>query len=72
MKSVSVRETVTYSIIAALERGVVPWVKPWTSGEAIRPSPQRREPAALSRRQRPAALVRGDEKRLPLFRLVDC
>ena len=35
MKGVSVYETVTNAIIAELERGVAPWVKPWASGETI-------------------------------------
>lgn len=38
MKAVCVHETVTHAIIAALERGVVPWVKHWTSGRVHRRS----------------------------------
>ena len=70
MKAVCVYESVSNAVIAALERGVVPWVKPWRAVKSS-PFPTTLRAAALSRHQRPAALERGDEEGLPLSRLAD-
>ena len=37
MGNVEVYQAVTHKIIAALEKGVVPWSKPWTGGGSNAP-----------------------------------
>jgi antirestriction protein ArdC len=50
---------ITAKIIAELERGIVPWVQPWTSISQLCPlaSHQRPHPPPLFRHQYPVVVV---------------
>ena len=54
---------ITQRIVTALEAGTPPWVRPW-SGEADPTAHERRDPAAVPRRQLPDADDRGAGPRL--------
>ena len=68
-----VYQKITDRIVAELERGVRPWLKPWSAGngEGRIMRPLRGERHSLSGHQCPDAVVGGDREGLRLADLDD-